>query len=438
MTPIRVPGVGEIIAGLDWIELPGVDSHSEEMRQMARRVSAQWQYEWPLADKAKRIASFVPQGLAKTAPVAAAALVHAAIPDEPTRITLIDLQTISEDDEPDTELKYWVFATVNGAPAKRMDFVGNAQNIRTYILEFVSSLDDKEGVPVYTDLGELLETMSYRFDVRPFSLEILRHSLTKKDYSNAKFSRYRRVSMKVTAFLVLSSLAAVGYLLTQDEIEQMQRRDAAQARQREIERKTAELAKAVDAGINAALPAATALPAYLLALQDLPLLLNGWKLQDIDCKASACMLSYKSQPLATWRGYLLAKPGNWPAPTFANDISAVIQELPVEMAPALQRTPADLPTRESARYAMGNVAQVIAPVGLTLSMHSSWARVAAQGQQQDGLSIPMRADFTVSGAAVLIEDMAFKLPTSAGITSIQIKLDEKSTFEVKGEVYARP
>lgn len=438
MTPIRVPGVGEALAGLDWIELPGVDSHGTEIRQFARSANAQWQFAWRLAGKATPFVAFVPQGMTKKTPVAAAALVNAAIPDEPTRITLIDLQEPGdEEDEPSAGLKYWVFATVDGVPAKRMDFVGNANDIRTHILDFLSTREDKEGLAVYTNLGELLDTLPYRFDVRPFDFEILRHSLSKKEYSRARFDRYRPVSLKVTGILVLGALAAVGYLLAQDEIEQMQRRDAAQARQREIERKTAELAQAVDAGINAAPPAAAALPAYAQALQALPLQLSGWRLQDIDCKAGACTLTFKAQALATWRGYMLAKPATWPAPTFT-ETATVIQELPVEIAQGERRAAAALSTREAVRYAMGNLAQVVAPVGLQLGLQPTWERVAAQGQQGDGLSIPMRTTFTLAGPAVLLGDMATKLPAAAGITSVQIKLDEKPTFEIRGEAYARP
>lgn len=438
MTPIRVPGVGEAVAGLDWIELPGVDTHGVEMRQFARSANAQWQFAWKLAGKATPLVAFIPDGVAKKAPVAAAALVHAAIPDEQTCITLIDLQSDDSEGDTGTSIKYWLFATVEGVPAKRMDFVGNANDIRSLILDFLSHLTDREGVAVYTDLDELFDTLPYRFDIRPFSLDILRHSLTKKDYSRARFERYRPVSLKVTGLLVLAALGGLGYLLAQEEIEQIQRREAAQARQREIARKTAELAKAIEAGINAAPPATAALPAYSKALQDLPLLISGWRLQDIDCKAGACTLTFKAQPLATWRGYLLAKPSAWPAPVFAGETSTVVQEVPVEIAPGERRAAAALPTREAVRYAMGNLAQVIAPVGMQLVQQNSWERVAAQGQQNDGLSIPMRSTFTVTGAASLFGDIATKLPASAGITSIQIKLAEKSTFEMKGETYARP
>ncbi|WP_404299037.1 type 4b pilus protein PilO2 [Alicycliphilus denitrificans] len=438
MTFIRVPGYGEAVAGLDWVELPGADSHGAEMRQFAHSVNAQWQFQWRLAGKATSSVAFLPKGLTKRAPVAAAALVQAAIPDEPTCITLIDLQALGDDGEPGAELQYWVFATVDGKPATRMDFVGNAQAVRTSILDFLSTLQERKGVPVYTDLGELLDNMPYHFDVRPFTLDILRHSLTKKDFSRARFDRYRPVSLKVMGFMVLGTVAALGYLLAQGEIEQTQRREAAQARQRDIERNAAEMAQAIDAGINAAPPATAALPAIIGALQDLPLQISGWRLQEIDCKVGACTLTFKGQPLATWRGYMLAKPPSWPAPVFAAEVTAVIQELPVELGAVSRRAAAQLPTREAVRYAMGNLAQVIAPVGLQLGLQTSWERVAAQGQQQDGLSIPMRSSFTVSGPAVLMGDMATKLPVAAGITSVQIKLDEKTTFELRGEAYARP
>lgn len=436
MTPIRVPGVGEAVAGLDWIELPGADSRGTEIRQFARSADAQWQFAWKLAGKATPFVAFVPKGVSKKAPVAAAALVHAAIPDEPTRITLIDLQ--GDDSEPGAGLKYWVFAMVDGLPAKRMDFVGNAQEIRTAILDFISTREDKEGTPVYTDLSELFDNMPYSFDIRPFSLDILRHSLSKRDYSRARFDRYRIVSLKVTGLLALVAVGALGYLLAQDEIEQMQKREAAQARQRDIERKSAELAHAIEAGINVAPPAPVALPAYAQALLDLPLQISGWRLQGIDCKGGACTLTYKAQSLATWRGYMLAKPSAWPAPVFTGETSAVIQELPVQLAPGERRAAAALPTREAVRYAMGNLAQVIAPVGLQLGLQPNWERVVAQGQPSDGLSIPMRTTFTLAGPAVLLGDMATKLPAAAGITSVQIKLDEKPTFEIRGEAYARP
>jgi len=241
MALIQVQGFGEAITGLDWIRLPGMDSPSVEVSHLARSANAQWQYTWKKDGKASPYMSFVAHGTSKNAPVAAAMLVCSAIHDQ-TFMTLIEIE----------ELQYWVFAAVDGLPAKRMDFVGKAPAVLNSIRDFVSTLDNSEDLPVYTNLPELLDTLHFSFDIRPFSSDILAHSIQKKDFSRARFQRYSPLSRKVLMISGMAALAAAGYALFQDQIEQMQLRQAVQERALEKAKKLKELSSSIDTEINSA------------------------------------------------------------------------------------------------------------------------------------------------------------------------------------------
>lgn len=431
MALIRVQGLGEAITGLDWIELPGMDSPGVEVRQLARSANAQWQYNWKKDGKASPFVSFVAHGTSKKAPVAAAMLVCSAIHDQ-TFMTLIEIE----------DLQYWVFAAVDGMPAKRMDFVGNAPAVLNSIRDFISTLNNSEELPVYTNLPELLDTLPFSFDIRPFSSDILAHSIQKKDFSRAKFQRYSPVSRKVLIIAGLAALASAGYAFFQDQIEQIQLHQAAQEKAQEKAKRLKELSSSIHTEINAAQPVAHAIPAYWQALSDLPLQISGWKLVSVDCQGNACSLEYKAQEFATWRGYMLAKPITWTAPIFTADTSAVNQVIDVEAVESIKRDAQLLQSKESLRYEMGNLAQLITQLGMQLRFESNWERVIVQGPQQkdvlDGMEIPLRSDFSVNGPAILLSDFAQRLPLAAGFQSLHLKMNEKTSFELKGTIYARP
>lgn len=431
MALIRVQGLGEAVTGLDWIELPGMDSPGVEVRQLARSANAQWQYTWKKDGKASPFLSFVAHGTSKKAPVAAAMLVCSAI-HEQTFMTLIEIE----------DLQYWVFAAVDGMPAKRMDFVGNAPAVLNSIRDFISTLNNSEELPVYTNLPELLDTLPFRFDIRPFSSDILAHSIQKKDFSRARFQRYSPVSRKALIAAGLVALASAGYALFQDQIEQMQLHQAAQEIAQEKARRLKELSSSIDTEINSAQPVAHAIPAYWKALGELPLQISGWKLVNMDCQSNTCSLEYKAQDFATWRGYMLAKPDSWADPVFTADTGTVNQVIDVETVESHKRNAQLLQSKESLRYEMGNLAQLIAPLGMLLRFESNWERVVVQGAQQkdslDGLNIPLRSDFSVNGPAILLSDFVQRLPLAAGFQSLHLKISEKTSFELKGTIYARP
>lgn len=431
MALIQVQGFGEAITGLDWIRLPGMDSPGVEVSNLARSANAQWQYTWKKDGKASPFVSFVAHGTCKKAPVAAAMLVCSAIHDQ-TFMTLIEIE----------ELQYWVFAAVDGVPAKRMDFVGKAPAVLNSIRDFVSTLNNSDDLPVYTNLPELLDTLHFSFDVRPFSADILAHSIQKKDFSRARFQRYSPLSRKVLVIAGLAALSSVGYALFQDQIEQMQLRQAVQERALEKAKKLKELSSSIGAEINSAQPIAHAMPAYWQALGGLPLQISGWKLVSVDCQGHTCSLEYKAQDFSTWRGYMLAKPEKWATPIFTADTGTVNQVIDVEAVESKKRDAQLLQNKETLRYEMGNLAQLIAPLGMQLRFETNWEKVISQGTHQkdalDGLNIPLRSDFIVKGPAILLSDFAQRLPLAAGFKSLHVKLNEKTSFELKGTIYARP
>ena len=184
------------------------------------------------------------------------------------------------------------------------------------------------------------------------------------------------------------------------------------------------------------------MPALWHALSSLPIQINGWKLTSIFCEALACTLTYQAQSFSTWRGYMLAKPSEWADPSFTADTAIVNQSIAVELVESHKRNAEQLQSKESLRYELGNLAQLVAPLGMQLRFLSNWEKVIGQGQPQknglEGLNIPLRSEFTVTGPSILLADFSQRLPVDASFQSLTVKLEDKSTFELKGQMYARP
>jgi hypothetical protein len=425
--PVPVAGFGEAVAGLDWLELPGLDGKSTEVKQLGRGVNAAWQYIWSVKGQDSEYVAFISKGEFKKRPVAAALLVRAAV-SEDTYLTLVDLG----------EGRLWAFAMSGGMPVNRMDRVADAIELMGQVRDFLTSLPDPSKAPIYTDKPELFETLPYGLDIRPFSLEILRHSIKKRDFSKAAFARHS--SIPVAGILAVGLIAAVagGYAYYQDKADNEARRHEAQARRREIAKRKAELANQVGAAINAAPAARVAVPAYVNTLRDVPALISGWRLSNAECEGSGCTLTYKAQAFATWDGYLKAKPAGWPAPSLDGDIQRVDQSVPVHLPSNAPRVANALAGREKIRLVLGNLAQVAKPVGLTVTLQSGWEPVVPKVSGLDDQWVPLKTGFGATGNAVLLEDFAMRLPDDAGVRGVSFKLDEKITFELKGEAYANP
>ncbi|RDU98744.1 type 4b pilus protein PilO2 [Trinickia dinghuensis] len=425
--PVPIPGFGQAVAGLDWLELPGLDGKSTEVKQLGRGVNAAWQYIWSVKGKDGEYVAFVSKGEVKKRPAAAAALVRAAI-SEDTYLTLVDLG----------EGRLWVFAVSDGMPVNRMDRVADAIDLMGQVRDFLTSLPDPSKAPIYTDKPELFETLPYGLDIRPFSLEILGHSIKKRNFSKATFARHSTIPVAgIVAVALLASLAG-GYAYYQDQADDAARRHAALLHRRQLAKRKKELASRVGAAINAAAPARIVVPAYVDALRDVPALISGWRLSAIECEGPDCTLTYKSQAFATWNGYLKAKPADWPAPSLDGDIQRVVQSVPVHLPSIAPRVAHALTQRDKVQLDLGNLAQIARPLGLTVTLQGGWDRVVAKATNVDDSWVPLRTGFSATGSAVLLKDLALRLPADAGVRSVSFKLDEKMTFDLKGEAYANP
>lgn len=426
---VQIPGFGQAAAGLDWLLLPGLDGKSTEVKQLGRGVDAAWQFVWSMKDHEDEYVAFVTKGEMKKRPHAASALVRAAVAEE-LYLTLVDVG----------DGRLWVFAVKDGMPVNRMDRVGDATDLMGLVSDFLTSLPDRSKAPIYTDRPELLERLPYTLDVRPFSLEILGHSIKKRDFSKAAFSWHSSAPVGAIAFCAALIVLGIGYYFYEIEAEETARRDAALIRMREIEQRKVELANAVSTAINATAPARIAVPAYLETTDNIKRLIAGWKLSEVDCAGQGCTLTFKAQSFATWAGYLKAKPVEWPAPIFDGDIETVKQPISVQFPPATPRTADGLPQRAKVRLDLGNLAQVSKPLGLTMTLPSSWERVAGKTAETspDEQWVPLTGSFSANGSAVLLKDLAARLPEIADVANLNFKLDEKLTFELKGKAYANP
>lgn len=433
---IEVSGFGQVIAGLDWLSLSGLESKRAEIVQLGRSVDAVWEYVWTVKGDAGREeqtrVALLSKRDSRKKPVAAASLVHAAIAEDDC-VVLIGL--VDEQDEP----RYWLLAIEQGLPVIRMDLVGSAGEVINALKDYLNRLEGHADLPVYSDQVQLLDGLHYTLNVRQFSLGILAHSINKRDVNKATFRRH--TSLPVIPILVCVGLVLGGfaYMLMQQLAEEAARRDAALLRAKAIEQRKEDLANAVSTALNSTVPASVAVRAYLEVAGKVKRSMEGWKLGTVECARDTCTLTWKAQAFGTWAGYLKAKPADWPPPIFDNDIEKVIQQLPVQLPIYPHREAGSLPARDEVRLQLGNLAQVSKNLGLALSVPPSWVRVAGNPalNSPEEQWVPLAGDFAGSGAAVLLEDLARRLPATCDVASVTFKL-ETTTFELKGKAYANP
>jgi len=429
LTQLQVPEFGTALMGLDWLTLPGIESTRDEIRQLGRPVDAAWQFVWQGKGQTESCVALVSRTMSRKRPVAAAALIRAAITED-QYLTLID---IGED-------RLWLFGVQNGMPMTRTDRVGPAGEVMSQVGDVINQFSNPSELPIYTDQQVLLEALPHSLDLRHFSLQVLGHSLHKRDFVKAAFSRH--TSLPVVPLLLCIGLLAGGcvYYVYQLQAAETARRDASMVREQAIAQRKLELANAVNAAINVSVPARLSVPAYLDATRDLKRLLAGWRLTGLECAAATCTLTYQAQAFATWAGYLAAKPPEWPAPMFDSDTQKVTQPLPVSLPTGTPRTVEALPTRDAANQKLGNLAQVSKMLGVTLMLPSAWARVAGNAAVAvpEESWIPMVGAYSATGSAVLLEDLAARLPMTSGVSSVTFKLDDPLTFTLEGTVYANP
>lgn len=429
LTQLQVPGFGTALMGLDWLMLAGEESLREELKELGRGSDSAWQFVWAGKGHHQSRVALVSRQQSRKRPVAAAALIQAVISDD-LYLTLID---VGDD-------RFWLFAVQDGVPITRSDVVGSFHDVMQRFTDLFSGIPNASRMPVYTDQQDRLSTFAYTLDTRPFSLEMLGHSLQKRAFKKARFSRHTSLPV-IPLLLCAALLTGVGaYYVYQLQAEETARRDASLIRQQAIAQRKLELANAVDAAINATVPARLSVPAYLEATRGLKRLQEGWRLTDLECAASVCTLTYRAQAFATWAGYLAAKPKDWPAPTFDSDTQKVVQPLPVSLPTGAHRTIEALTTRDAINQKLGNLAQVSKVLGITLTLPSAWARVAGNAAvaAPDESWIPMVGTFIAKGSAALLPDLAARLPAISGVTSVTFKLDDPLTFELTGTVYANP
>lgn len=432
---IDVQGFGQVIAGLDWLSLSGLESKRTEVRHFGQGSDVAWEYVWTVkgGDRVERASvALLSKQQSRKRPVAAAPLVQAAV-SEDTYVVLVGL--VGDQDEP----QYWLLAVEEGMPVTRMDLVGTLNEVMSSLRDHLNG-HIGQALPVYTDQVEKLQDLNYDLDIRQFSVNILSHSIKKRDVAKASFRRH--TSLPITQILIIAGILIGGcaYWILQVQAQEAALRDAALGRQKAIQQRKLELASAVSGALNSTVPAKIAVVAYLDTTNNLKRSMEGWKLTALECAKDACTLTWKAQAFATWAGYLKAKPQQWPAPVFDNDIEKVTQPLPVQLPSYAPREANGLPPRDQVRQSLGNLAQISKNLGLAISVPASWQRVAGNSalNSPEEQWVPMAGDFTASGSAALLEDLAHRLPNTCDVASVTFKLDTPLTFELKGKAYANP
>ncbi|MEB8059291.1 type 4b pilus protein PilO2 [Pseudomonas fulva] len=428
LTTVQIPGHGTATVGLDWVELPGLDGRKTEIQQLGRTVDAAWQFVWSLNKTDQEFVAFVSRPQSRSRPVAAGALVHSALTDD----TYLAFIQVSEECT-------WLFGVVGDLPQPGMDMVGDPVAMHMLAKDFLNKQPAASDIPIYTNKPEFFEEWHSPLDVRAFSLEILGHSLQARDYKKARFSRFTTAPVIPMLACALFVAATSCYYLYQMKVEEEALRNAAQILAQATEQKKRELSATVNAAINDLGPIGTTVPAYMEVVGKIEQVIGGWKLTGAECSGAMCTMTFKAQPFATWSSYLAAKPKNWPNPLFDSDITKVIQPLEIPIPEWVPRVLDDLPPRDSVQLELGNLAQRAKAIDLLVTLPSGWKGVVEDSGQVSGENwIPLTGAFNVTGPAVLLRDIAKRLPKTSSVTSVILKIEDSNSFELQGKAYVNP
>lgn len=419
---ITLPNGKTVLAGCGWQILPGLTGRAGEVRQAGRSVSdAAWQYVW--TTKSEAAVAFVTKGEAAKCPVAAVALLQQQI-TVPTFLVLLNVGMG----------RFWCCGVLDGLPSVGMDVVEGDVEALAVARDFLSMLDKPEEIPVLTDCAELLADTPWNLTLQDFSLQTLVEKSSVSAWRKARFQRYSSLPPYVSVVLGVLVLGVAGWWFYDDMIETAKR--ATMTRQaREAERQAQILkARKLEDGINAAPILSQVTRHYWSLLQNLPLMIAGWQLKTVNCSGKECVLMFSAPPLATWDGYLAAKPAHWPAPKIGVDINKVEQSLNVQWDALPTRKLDSLPTMQTLVLAVGNLAQRVRLTGISLSLETRGKPVGEE--KENG---PVKVGFSMSGPLPVMSGMAERLPPAVGLSSLSVRLDAMGgKFDMKGEAYAKP
>ena len=421
---IDIANFGPAVVGLDWLP---ISDHGEraEIRELGLGINAAWQFIW--RSNGECCVAFLDKEAANKKPVAASGLVKKTITDE-NYLILIDIGTAG----------LWSFAVVDGMPVGKLDRVGDESLIIAGVKDFIASFSSVKDVIVYSNQPEIFSRISLELDVRPFSLEILSHSISKNTYIKSYFSRYSRFSTSLVFGLLFIVLVGFSYFGYQSYAEQEIKQKAIKAIQTEKSNNIRKMSQNIYEAINSAPSASIVIPAYMQALKKLPMHIAGWALYEVICKGDSCLLKYKAQPFATWNSYIKAKPENWEAPNLTTDIEKIEQVVFMEL-PKSNRDIENLISKQELILSLGNLAQVSKQIGLSISLESKGQPVTSMLGLINDIEIPLKMAYSVTGSMDLLSGLAARLPDSAGVDGISITLSpDKTEFNLKGEAYAKP
>lgn len=421
---IDIANFGPAVVGLDWLP---ISDHGErsEIRELGLGINAAWQYIW--RSNGECCVAFLDKEAANKKPIAASGLVKKSIADE-NYLVLIDIG----------DAGLWSFAVIGGMPVGKLDRVGDENLIMAGVKEFIASFSSMKDVLIYSNQPDIFNNISSELDVRPFSLDILSHSINKKDYIKSSFTRYSRFSMSLVFGLLFVAFIGFSYFGYQGYLEQEMKQKAIEASQAEKINNAKKMSQNIYEAINSAPSASVVIPAYMQALKKLPMHIAGWKLYQVICKGDSCLLKYEAQPFATWNSYIKAKPNNWAAPNLTTDIEKIEQIVFMEL-PKSNRVVEKLTTKQELILSLGNLAQISKQIGISVSLESKGQPVTPVLGSRNDIEVPLKMAYSVTGSMDLLAGLAARLPDSAGIVGISITLSsDKTEFNLKGEAYAKP
>lgn len=439
--PIRLEGKGTVLAGLNW-QVLGVMNE----KAVVRGQDAQWYCNWePLAGGNEYLAC-LPKGAFRNAQVAGAPVVQKVV-SENTFLLILELKADKQGEKAAAEQRkdlFWVLGlrdcspVLSGSTERSADFVGTLPEVLSLARDFMQLAKGEDALPVYTNCADaiiepLKQTAALQKHV--FDLEIFAGSVEKKHFAKAKFKRYHalpllKIGIAVTVFM---AAGAYGVHYMQDAAATAKR--MAEQRKKADQERQQQLKAQLDLGINSLPSVEAATNNYLNALQSAPVTVGGWKLTEVNCAGSECMLTYKSEAFATWETYERFMPKSWLKPTFDNQIDRVLQPVFITaLGEKPTRKTEDLLSLNEATFRVGNLAQLSRNVGISMKLESQGARVV-QGVEEAWM--PYKLEFQATGPAPLLASFVRRISYEVGVKSLSFKLEKDMTFDIKGEVYAK-
>lgn len=424
---VNIKGIGPVAFGLNWLHYHELDNPGEQIAKLAKTDDAKWILKLKSPKTNDIYISLLGKDV-KVAPFAAVELFKKSINSSDFCLFMH-----LEDD------LYWILGVTGGMPGRTdrvvstFDFVGELHECKDLAKDYLSLASAEVGI--YTNCREKVDFVKNVDDVGNITFDYLTSSLAKTRKGYAKFTRYGKEQAYIYIFCAILLLAFAIWYANNEINKEENLKNERIAASKEAQRKKYEVGLALSSALNKNPDPTGYVENLLISLESVPTSIGGWLLSSAQCTSKECTLQYKPSSFATWSSYQRAKPNMWGDPNYGNGHNVLLQPLLLNNTPDIVREAADLNTKNSVYYHLGNLKQLSS--GLQIDLAISESNPLVPGVATPEIEVPSVIKYSSKGSMIYLVSFVKRLPENSAISRIDITLGDAFSFNFNGETYAR-